>query len=236
MKNKNLALMAISLSCLLLQGCGQKHTVDSEKLQKDSTFVHRVHSTFVEVPKDGKLTDAKGDIHGPATATTNVAFIDLTEMTVNVTDDNITVTITVDSLPDQFTYNKAEPSQLEYWWKIIFDTDSNSKTSVGDLALYLAHGRPMGAQEAQGALLDFVKPSFRVFTEATDSGASDISFLDDKISTTVSENTIIFSVDKSSHVKLNNITSSTKVRFEAHYMDASNNSFSDYYPKWTSDL
>jgi len=188
------------------------------------------HSAFVEVPKDGKLTDAKGDVLRSATATTNVAFIDLTEMTVNVTDNNITVTMTVADLPDQFIYNKARPNQLEYSWKVIFDTDSNSKTIVGDLALYLAYGSHSEAQEAKGALLDFAKPDFRVVTKATDSGFSDTSFLDDKISTTVSDNTIIFSVDKSSHVKLNKITSSTKVRFEAYYIDANNNSFSDFYP------
>ncbi len=177
--------MAISLSCFLLQSCGQEDTVDSKTIQK--------YSLFVEVPEDDKLTDAKGDVR-PTTATTNVAFIDLSEMTVKVTDNNIAVTMTVADLPDQFTYNKAKPNQLEYWWKVIFDTDSNSKTSAGDLALYLAYGSHTEAQEAKGALLDFAKPSFRVFTKVTDSGTSDTSFLDDKISTTISENTITFSV------------------------------------------
>ena len=224
MKSKILVLMAISLSCLLLQSCGQKDTADSKTLQKDSLFV--------EVPTDGKLTDAKGDVQ-PTTATTNVAFIDLTEMTVKVTDIIITVTMTVADLPDQFTYNKAKPNQLEYSWKILFDTDNNSKTSVGDLALYLSylrHSHTTGAEEAQGALLDFTKPSFHVVSKANHSGYSDTGLFDDKISTTVSENTITFSVDKSSHLKLNNITSSTKVRFETHYLDGSNNYFSDDYP------
>ncbi len=221
MKNKILVLMAISLSCFLLQSCGQEDTVDSKTIQK--------YSLFVAVPEDDKLTDAKADVR-PTTATTNVAFIDLTEMTVKVTDNNIAVTMTVADLPDQFTYIKAKPNQLEYWWTVIFDTDSNSKTSAGDLALYIAYGSRTEAQEAKGALLDFAKPSFRVFTKVTDSGTSDTSFLNDKISTTVSEDTIIFSVEKSSHVKLNKITSSTKVRFKAYYIDASNDRFSDFYP------
>ncbi len=88
----------------------------------------------------------------------------------------------------------------------------------------------MGAEEAQGALLDFAKPSFHIVSKANRSGYSDTGFFDDNISTTVAENTITFSVDKSSHVKLNNITSSTKVRFEARYLDGSNSHFSDYYP------
>ncbi len=216
--------MAISLSCFLLQSCGQEDTVDSKTIQK--------YSLFVAVPEDDKLTDAKADVR-PATTPTNVAFIDLTEMTVNVTDNNITVTITVDNLPDQFTYNQAEPDHLEYSWKILFDTDNNSKTSVGDLALYLSylrHSHTMGAEEAQGALLDFAKPSFHIVSKANRSGYSDTGFFDDNISTTVTENTITFSVDKSSHVKLNDIAFSTKVRFEAYYIDASNNGFSDFFP------
>ncbi len=216
--------MAIGLSCLLLQVCKQKDAADSKKPQENSLFV--------EVPEDGKLIDARGDVR-PTTATTNVAFIDLTEMTVNVTDNNITVTITVDNLPDQFTYNPAEPDHLEYSWKILFDTDNNSKTNAGDLALYLAHLRhahTMGAEKAQGALLDFAKPAFHIVSKANRPGYSDTGFFDGNISTTVTENTITFSVEKSSHVMLNNITSSTKVRFEAHYLDGSNSYFSDYYP------
>ena len=214
--------MAIGLSCLLLQVCKQKDAADSKKPQEDSLFV--------EVPEDGKLIDAKGDVC-PATATTNVAFIDLTEMTVNVTDNNITVTITVADLQDQFTYNQARPGQLEYWWQIFFDIDNNSKKGADDLLLDLVHVSKPETQEAQGALLEFAKPSFHIIEEAHGTGFHSGRFLgEENINATVSENTIIFSVDKSSHVKLNKITSSTKVRFEAQYIDSSNNSFSDSYP------
>ncbi len=180
---------------------------------------------FVEIPSDGKFTDTSGDVE--------ITFIDLTEITVTVSDTTVSIAMTVSNLPAQLTYNRLLGAGVEeYNWSIWFDTDNSSKLSDGDLSLGLSYNnQEEGAAEAQGALLDFVQVSLCEFemVDGIDYRKFCIGTHNSFITKTVTNNTITISVEKSDIDKIGKITSSTKVHFDTKYNDGEN-IYRDIYP------
>ena len=151
-------------------------------------------------------------------------FIDLKEMSVDVTDTNIIVTMTMVNLPNKLVYNRDTRDNndsyfFEYTWGVDFKIDNNHTVDL--LAAIIGHNSSEG--EKIGVVSDIIILYF---------GHS--PYHGDGINITINGNSIIFNVSKSINKDLNRVTSSTKVKFHTFHAYNGNrdDTYDDSYPKF----
>lgn len=151
-------------------------------------------------------------------------FVDLSSMSLDITDLTVTVAITVVRLPSVLSYNHQNLliDSQEYRWAVSFDVDGDGQRT-GDVQLGLYRFKALGSQPAAAPPLGFAQASaFRVNSSG---GGSLIA----TIGASVTANTIVLTADKRSHLDLRLITPDTALYFDAFHSDGSTAS-TDFYP------
>ncbi|NEW60202.1 hypothetical protein GSY74_02805, partial [Sulfurovum sp. bin170] len=151
------------------------------------------------------------------------SFIDLSEMSVNVTESKIRVEMKILELPSQLksNFNDKENSQKNnrYIWLIYFDTNNDDETNIGFSLQLSGDDKDINKWNSIDAnIVNYADTHYPV--------DDNINIVSNII---INGNTIIFDIPKSLSPILNNITALTKVRF---YSDQSieSNTERDWYP------
>ena len=86
--------------------------------------------SFMPIPEDGRFVDLTGDV--------TYEPVDILQATFSVTEEQIVVTITVSSIPEELTFNgpDIEEDDLEYWWFVHIDVDFDDRQ---DFTIGIAH-------------------------------------------------------------------------------------------------
>lgn len=144
--------------------------------------------------------------------------------------DQLSVSITLDSLPESITYNKSTTPDgyVEYAWGVVFDITGDGAINQGDVVLQVLQFKSPGSVERTGTISD-LGAALYVYTTDTQT-TSNI-----KLKSEVSGNTITLSVNRTAHPSLTRITESTLVYFESStYDSATMMSKFDYYPSFST--
>lgn len=145
-------------------------------------------------------------------------------------EDQLSISITLASLPDSITYNKSTTpdGMAEYEWRVVFDITGDGAINQGDILLQVLHFKSPGSVERIGAISD-LDAALWVYTTNTQI-TSDI-----KLKSEVSGNTITLSVSKNAHPSLQMITESTLVNFETTTYDTTIPQIKhDYHPSFST--
>ena len=140
--------------------------------------------------------------------------------------NTLSVSITLDSLPQTITYNKESTpdGRVEYEWGVIFDINSDGAINEGDIILKVLHFKESDGIETVGEIADLGADLWLYTSDTTTETVTSAGL-------TVEGNTITISIDSSSHSSLESITSSTLVSFETSTHDSNDgNSKYDYFP------
>ena len=72
------------------------------------------------------------------------------------TGGNLSVSITLDNLPDSITYNKptTPDGRIEYNWRVTFDITGDGAINQGDIILQVLQFKAPGSTEQTGAIND----------------------------------------------------------------------------------
>jgi len=146
--------------------------------------------------------------------------------TGDTAQEKISVTITVDKLPNVVAYNRAvtPDGYVEFGWGVTFDINADGAINQGDIGLRLLHFKAPGSNEMTGPLSDF---SARLWIYTTDTRSESIA----TATPTITGNSITLSIDKSAHASLASISNTTLVYFLTVNRDDSNGlPIYDYYP------
>jgi len=167
-----------------------------------SLSILAISSGFADAPIS--FTDAANDIPYPIT--------DLQEVSVTVTDETITATLTVGESLTQLPFNHPNSGSggIEYSWAVWFDANQNHKRDNEDFSLAISKIKPVGeAAATQGSIQEEGRKILEHDNEQHDG----------IIETRVEGNTITLSVKKSAFVGLMGITQTTPFYFETfhHY-------------------
>jgi len=151
------------------------------------------------------FTDAANDVSYPV--------IDLQAVSVNVTDDTITATLTVGDLPSQLPVNHPDTSvgHLEYNWEVWFDVNQNNVLDSGDIIIVTLFSKSSEPSQ-QGSILEEGNNTLWEIID-DDSNSKNVGNSD----TSIEANTITLSVDKSIYAGLTAITQATPFRFRTDY-------------------
>lgn len=171
---------------------------------------------YTRLPAGGRFVDTIGD--------SRFDFVDLSSMSLDITDLTVTVAITVVRLPSVLSYNHQNLpiNSQEYRWAVSFDVDGDGQRT-GDLQLGLYRFKAPGSQPAAAPPLGFAQASaFRVNSSG---GGSLIA----TIGASVNANTFVLTADKRSHPDLRLITPDTALYFDAFHSDG-NTASTDSYP------
>lgn len=139
---------------------------------------------------------------------------------------DLTVSMTMDSLPQTVTYNKASTPDgyVEYEWGVAFDINGDGAINQGDVALKILQFKTPGNVERTGTIADF--DAF--LWTYTDNIASETVA---KATFQVSGNTITITIPRSADSSLKSINDSTLVNFSTTTYDmTAGYEKSDYYP------
>lgn len=142
----------------------------------------------------------------------------------------LSVSITLDSLPESITYNKSTTpdGEVEYAWGVVFDINGDGVINQGDINLQILHFKSPGSTERIGTISDL---GAALWVYRTDTQTSN----EIKLNSKVSGNTITLSINKSAHPSLTRITESTLVYFESSTYDSTTMmSKFDYYPSFST--
>lgn len=142
----------------------------------------------------------------------------------------LSVSITLDSLPDSITYNKATTPEgyVEYSWGVVFDINGDGAINQGDMKLQILHFKSPGIIERTGIISD-LDASLWEYTLDTQ------IIRDVALESVVSGNTITLSISKTAHPSLTRITESTLAYFESSTYDPTTMmSKFDYYPSFST--
>jgi len=140
--------------------------------------------------------------------------------------EKISVTITVDKLPNVVNYNRAvtPDGYVEFGWGVTFDINGDGAINQGDIGLRLLHFKAPSSSETTGPLSDF---SARLWIFTTDTRLESVA----AATQTITGNSITLSIDRSAHASLASISNTTLVYFLTTNRDDSNGlPIYDYYP------
>jgi hypothetical protein len=173
-------------------------------------------AVYTRVPAGGRFADGAGD--------STFDFVDLSSMSLDITDLTVTVGITVVRLPSVLSYNHPNLSinAQEYRWAVSFDVDGDGQRT-GDIQLGLYRFKAPGSQPASASPLGFGQAS--AFRVNSNGGGSLIA----TIGASVTGNTIVLTADKRSHADLRLITPDKALFFDAFHSDGDTAS-ADYHP------
>jgi hypothetical protein len=155
-------------------------------------------------------------------------FIDLSKMNYLISEHNIKVSMTLEELPKELTYNKSEENSPEYMWEVFFDIDNNQKKSKGDISFavsYFVHSPNSKIIVNTKPILSFTQQNIWEINEK--GGAVYSGNLLEY--TYIEGNTLTFDVPKKLFKFLRNITSSTKLSFTASCI-IEDKKYEDSYP------
>lgn len=206
-------LMSVVMTCNVAAWACNRSTLASPSPAPPSTPGPAV---YTRLPGGGRFADLVGD--------SKFDFVDLSSMSLNITDLTVTVAITVVRLPSVLSYNHPNLpiNSQEYRWAVSFDVDGNGQ-QTGDVQLGLYRFKPPGSQPAAAQPLGFAQASaFRVNSSG---GGSLIA----TIGASMTANTIVLTADKRSHPDLRLIAPDTALYFDAFHSDGSTAS-TDSYP------
>lgn len=146
----------------------------------------------------------------------------------NSQGDPLVVSITLDSLPPSYTYNKTTTPDgyVEYKWGITFDINNSGTINQGDIVLRILHFKATGSIEQTGPISDF---SADLWEYTSDTQTTSVA----NAASEVTGDTITISIDKSAHATLSSVTNSTLVYFENSTHDSGAGiSKYDYHPSF----
>lgn len=146
----------------------------------------------------------------------------------NSVSNTISVTITLDQLPSNITYNRAATpdGEVEFSWGVTFDINGDGAINQGDVELNLMHFKAPGSSVITGPISDLVA-QLRLYTSNTTTQSVAVA------STSISGNSITISIDKSAHSSLATISDSTLVYFlTINRDDISGLTDNDHYPSF----
>jgi hypothetical protein len=159
------------------------------------------------------LVNGSGVVYTDAVGDVGFSFIDMTTLTANITDSDITVLMTVAAVPATLPYDRTCVSEgtLEYSWSIVFDANNTNRIDAGDLRLDAMRFKQPGAVPREGPIPAFTQYNVWEFTSATS-----MHTVGQPLTTglAVTGNTISMTVSKSAYTGLSNITSATRYYFE----------------------
>ena len=147
-------------------------------------------------------------------------------------EDQLSVSITLDSLPDSITYNRSTTPDgyIEYQWGVVFDINGDGAINQGDIELQILHFKSPGSIERIGKISD-LGAALWVYTTDTQRTSTVAAKSD------VSGNTITLSISKTAYPSLKSITGSTLVYFETTTYDTiPPQAKYDYHPSFSTLL
>jgi len=157
---------------------------------------------------------------------TSFDFIDLSVMEVTVTDSEILVEIDLLNIPDLLLYNNSSSPEdvLEYDWTVTFDADQNNDLS-NDIEMSISYFTSnFDELDAEGPLLSFTQQTLWLVDEQ----GSILTAIGD-INVTQNGTILSLSVQKSIAPELNQIDTTTPVRFSTLY-SLDNIDYIDFFP------
>lgn len=143
--------------------------------------------------------------------------------------DTISVKLTMNNLPDTITYSKSTTPdyQVDYSWGVTFDINNDGMINQGDIILQILHYKSPGDTEQVGSIDDLES---NVWLYTSDTAFESIAAVNKEIA----GNSIIFTVDRSTHETLSKITPDTLVYFSTSYFDENNQIPQyDFYPSFS---
>ena len=160
--------------------------------------------------KIGVFKDIKGDAF---------EFIDLTDLKLSIDKTQIRANLSLAHLPNILIYNRpgTPTDALEYGWSISFDVDGDG-TPDNDITIAISHypDPRKNNQERFGGPLAFTQRDvWQSFKKGNDYGSK--SLISDFKVARPTQSALLFTINKSAHPALQNITRETPVRFEASF-------------------
>lgn len=142
------------------------------------------------------------------------SFIDIVEVAIEATEEEIVLHMQLRELPAIFTYAHASlpDNRIEYDWSGIFDLDDNG-VDENDISLSLLYFKPPGATESQGLMTEFCQCNIWEYSSPT--GGRNVA----NANATVTGNTVTLMVSRDAHTSLQTILRSTPVLCTTHYND-----------------
>ena len=149
-------------------------------------------------------------------------FIDLSEMSVNVTNSNIRVDITVVELPNQLKYNFENKGNgnNRYIWLVYFDTNDDNNVNIGFNLQLTGDSKDSNKWDSVIALLINYGDSHYPVNDPIDISSN----------VNINGNTITFDIPKFLSSDLDEITPLTKVRFYSDQFIEPDYKYRDWYP------
>lgn len=201
------------------------------------------------------FTDPTGDVtvNGSSTGTTitdffnQCSFIDIKDVSLNITDTSIDVAITMQNIPDQLPYNQTNVTEgkIEYQIGLRFDVNQNGNYDNDEVGLALTSSKYKNTLQSNGQFNDFLQPMYAIgqtgklsiIGNSPDRGLSEIKFH-------VNGNVISYSIPKkvtlldSTQISFDGVNSQTPFGLGTSYRAASgtvdsiaNKICTDFYSK-----
>ncbi|HEY4785048.1 MAG TPA: hypothetical protein VIH57_03320 [Bacteroidales bacterium] len=160
---------------------------------------------------------------------TEKSFIDLNNLSVNITDIKINISIGLLNIPDSVTFSQTAlyMNALNYEWSIYFDLDNSDSLSTGDISISIMSFKSTNNQYVTKGILSGTQQDIWLCDA---DGYLNIASLKDYVS--IKGNVINFFIPKSINPVLKSIDKGTKFYFKAYCNDGFN-VCTDYYPDRT---
>jgi hypothetical protein len=209
-----------------------------------STNLYDVNMTNIDLTVDddnnlqqalNEIEDQNGEIYtlmNKYEAMQNLAYytglptyVKIVDVQTQITDDDVKITLELQNIPSELTYNLGDTDALEYIWRIKFDNDNSGSDSTGDLGFYIEYLTPSAnSQESRDSILDFTSQSLYQYDDNTSmSNKLDISSY-----ITNNSSKIIFDIPKSAYGDLSTITSTTSINIYTGVFQEGNSSTDTY--------
>ena len=149
----------------------------------------------------------------------------------NLVEGDIYVSINFQQFPDTILVNHALTDNLhtEFYVFIEFDVNGNGIEDEGDISFELIHVKS-NDDEPKKINTNELEAYSSIVTEVISETSISTTELT-KLSYSVENNNVAFSINKSSHDALLNLTSSTRVKISASYIDANDEFQWDSFPE-----
>jgi len=162
-------------------------------------------------------TDAQGDV--------SISFIDITEVSVTITNTQIKIDFGLLDIPGTLTYDSINvpDGAEEYGWRVWFDIDDDS-TVNNNIWINISSHKSAGDIESEGVIEEFTDRSICL----VDGVGQNCSYVG-TFELVRENNTLYFTIDKSIHEIFQKVDRATKVSFVAIHQ-IGNTRYLDNYP------
>lgn len=175
--------------------------------------------------KDGQSIDNNIRYGSDSQGDVTFSFIDITEVSVEITDTQIKIDFGLLDIPDSLTYDSINaPSDAEeYGWRVWFDLDDDS-TVNNDIWVNFNSHKSVGDVESKGVIEEFTDRSICQI----DGVGLNCNYLG-TFELATENNTLIITIEKSTHEIFQEVGNETKVSFVAIHQ-IGNTRYLDSYP------